>query len=264
MPVWDLLSSHTWRKRAIRPSRSISDSRELPVSVATSINMVLHPRGRAQLCIDEHPIGGTNISLRRNGLVAYMPVPRWQDQGSFPNSRAFGLVIINNRPGALLAGCWASLMSQGESGYIAACHAIVGAAKKIERGIRENLSPDLQIMGNPITSVVAFSSKSLNIYEVGDRMTHRGWELNGLQKPPALHIACTMLTISAVDTFLRDLTEVVAEVKLSTAAAIAEGIKPKETGDMVALYGVADTKLGGHLGVVPKLAEAFLDALYKA
>ena len=153
-------------------------------------------------------------------------------------------------------------MSQGESGYIAACHAIVGAAKKIERGIRENLSTDLYIMGNPITSVVAFSSKTLNIYEVGDRMSHRGWELNGLQKPPALHIACTMLTISAVDTFLQDLTQVVAEAKFSTAKAIAEGIKPKE-GDMTALYGVADTKIGGHLGIVPKLAEAFVDALYK-
>ena len=54
----------------------------------------------------------------------------------------------------------------------------------------------------------------------------------------------------------------VAEVKLSTAKAIAEGIKPKE-GDMTALYGVADTKIGGHLGIVPKLAEAFVDALYK-
>ena len=153
-------------------------------------------------------------------------------------------------------------MSQGESGYIAACHAIVGAAKKIENGIRANLSTDLHIMGNPITSVVAFSSKTLNIYEVGDRMSHRGWELNGLQKPPALHIACTMLTISAVDTFLQDLAEVVAEVKISTAKAIAEGIKPKD-GDMTALYGVADTKIGGHLGIVPKLAEAFVNALYK-
>lgn len=94
-------------------------------------------------------------------------------------------------------------------------------------------------------------------------MSHRGWELNGLQKPPALHIACTMLTISAVDTFLQDLAEVVAEVKISAAKAIAEGIKPKE-GDMTALYGIADTKIGGHLGIVPKLAEAFIDALYKA
>jgi sphinganine-1-phosphate aldolase len=154
-------------------------------------------------------------------------------------------------------------MSQGESGYITACHGIVGAAKKIERGIRDELSPDLHIMGSPITSVVAFSSKTLNIYEVGDRMSHRGWELNGLQKPPALHIACTMLTISAVDTFLKDLAEVVEEVKLSSAIAVAEGTKPKE-GDMVMLYGVADTKIGGHLGIIPKLAEGFLDALYKA
>lgn len=154
-------------------------------------------------------------------------------------------------------------MSQGESGYITACHGIVGAAKKIERGIRDDLSPDLHIMGSPITSVVAFSSKTLNIYEVGDRMSHRGWELNGLQKPPALHIACTMLTISAVDTFLKDLAEVVEEVKLSSAIAVAEGTKPKE-GDMVMLYGVADTKIGGHLGIIPKLAEGFLDALYKA
>ena len=169
----------------------------------------------------------------------------------------------DNRPGALLAGCWASLMSLGEAGYIAACHRIVGAAKRIERHIREELSPDLHVMGNPIASVVAFSSNTLNIYKVGDRMAHRGWELNGLQKPPALHIACTMLTVSAVDTFLQDLAEVVAEVKLARATAELDGIKDNE-GDMVALYGVADTKIGGSLGVVPKLAEGFLDALYKA
>jgi sphinganine-1-phosphate aldolase len=186
-----------------------------------------------------------------------MQVHPWLDQGTVPGCHA------KFRPGALLAGCWASLMSQGESGYIAACHGIVGAAKKIERGIRGTLSPDLHIMGNPITSVVAFSSKTLNIYDVGDRMSNRGWELNGLQKPPALHIACTMLTISAVDTFLQDLAEVVTEVKIAAAPAEAEGTK-KEDGDMAMLYGVADTKIGGHLGIIPKLAEAFLDTLYKA
>jgi sphinganine-1-phosphate aldolase len=154
-------------------------------------------------------------------------------------------------------------MSQGESGYIAACHGVVGAAKKIERGIKETLSPDLYILGHPITSVVAFASKSLNIYDVGDRMSHRGWELSGLQKPAALHIACTMLTIPVVDEFLKDLSEVVEEVRVATANAAAEGIKPQGQGDMTALYGVADTKIGGHLGVIPKLAEGFLNALYK-
>jgi len=188
-----------------------------------------------------------------------MRVHPWQGQGISPDSPNW----TDNRPGALLAGCWASLMSQGETGYIASCHAIVGAAKKIERGIRDTFSADLHIMGAPITSVVAFSSNTLNIYEIGDQMSKRGWELNGLQKPPALHIACTMLTINAVDSFLKDLAEVVTEVKLAAATELAEGIKPKE-GDMTALYGVADTKIGGSLGIVPRLAEGFLDALYKA
>src|SRR5271170_6116151 len=88
--VWGRLSSHTWRRRVIQPSRSISDLREWPVSVATYTNMSLHPRGPAQLCTDERPIGGINISLRRNGWVAYMPVHRWRDQGSSPELPSLG------------------------------------------------------------------------------------------------------------------------------------------------------------------------------
>lgn len=186
-----------------------------------------------------------------------MLVRPWRDQGSFSEIPAWA---NKNRAGALLAGCWASLMSQGESGYIAACHAIVGAARKIECRIRENLHPDLHIMGSPITSVVAFSSKTLNIYDVGDLMARRGWDLNALQRPPALHIACTMLTLPAVDKFLHDLTGVVAEVK---AAALTQGVRPQE-GDMATLYGVNDTKIGGHLEVVRRLAVGFLDGLYRA
>jgi sphinganine-1-phosphate aldolase len=229
----------------------------------SSISCDVHKYGFA-------PKGTSTIMYRRrvDRRYQYFVAPDWLGgvyaSPSMAGSRyIYHITATNNRPGALLAGCWASLMSQGEAGYIAACHGIVGAAKKIEREIRENLAPDLHVMGNPLTSVVAFSSKTLNIYEVGDRMQHRGWELNGLQKPPALHIACTMLTISAVDRFLQDLAEVVAEVKIETATAELEGKKNGE-GDMVALYGVADTKIGGHLGIIPRLAEGFLDALYKA
>ena len=189
-----------------------------------------------------------------------MLVRPWRDQGSFSETPAWA---NKNRAGALLAGCWASLMSQGESGYITACHAIVGAARKIDHGIRENLHPDLHIMGSPITSVVAFSSKTLNIYDVGDLMARRGWDLNALQRPPALHIACTMLTLPVVDEFLRDLTRVVAEVKATQAAALVQGVRRQE-GDMATLYGVNDTKIGGHLEVVRRLAVGFLDGLYRA
>lgn len=66
--------------------------------------------------------------------------------------------IAGSRPGALIAGCWASLMNMGESGYIDTCHKIVGAAKRIEDSIRDSpkLRNSLRVIGKPMVSVVAF------------------------------------------------------------------------------------------------------------
>ena len=44
--------------------------------------------------------------------------------------------MAGSRPGALIAGCWASLMRMGEDGYINTCLKIVGTAQKIEDAIR--------------------------------------------------------------------------------------------------------------------------------
>ena len=67
------------------------------------------------------------------------------------------------------------------------------AARTIEQAIRSEI-PELYVLGNPPASVVAFGStdKSMNIMEVGDAMSRKGWHLNALSKPPAVHIACTV------------------------------------------------------------------------
>jgi hypothetical protein len=49
-------------------------------------------------------------------------------------------------------------------------------------------------------SVVAFSSKTLNIYAVGDAMSKRGWHLSALANPPALHMAFTVSGLRAAAT----------------------------------------------------------------
>ena len=38
----------------------------------------------------------------------------------------------------------------------------------------------------------AVDPEALNILAVGDLMSKRGWHLNALQNPAALHIACTV------------------------------------------------------------------------
>ncbi|BGP49254.1 Dihydrosphingosine phosphate lyase [Rhodotorula kratochvilovae] len=143
--------------------------------------------------------------------------------------------MSGSRPGAIIAGAWASLVHMGIDGYTASCREIVGAAKRIAHGVRKDF-PELYVLGDPLVSVVAFGSTSegqgngkgaVPIYEVGDRMSRMGWHLNALQDPPALHIACTRLTVPAVDDFLRDLRLAVDEVK-----ALEEPGK----GSMVMLY----------------------------
>lgn len=52
----------------------------------------------------------------------------------------------------------------------------------------------LFVLGNPPASVVAFGAchPSVNIHEVGDIMSRKGWHLNGIVRPNAIHIAVTV------------------------------------------------------------------------
>jgi sphinganine-1-phosphate aldolase len=79
------------------------------------------------------------------------------------------------------------------SGYLESARSIVSAAKKIEKAIRQDF-PELYVLGKPPGPVVAFASQhpAVNVLEVGDAMAKRGWHLNGLSNPPAVHIACTV------------------------------------------------------------------------
>lgn len=174
--------------------------------------------------------------------------------------------IAGSRPGALIAGAWASLVKCGENGYIDACHKIVGSMKKIESAIltHPELAPDLKVIGRPLVSVVAFRSDTLDIYDVADGMNEKGWHLNALQSPAAIHVAVTLPIVAAVDKLIGDLVVVVEEVRERERGRVAEGKGRKGAvkGDTAALYGVAGSL--PNKSVVVDLAKGFLDTLYKA
>lgn len=159
-------------------------------------------------------------------------------------------------------------MSVGENGYIDSCHSIVGTAKKIETAIREDpaLKDDLKVMGKPLVSVVAFDSPTLNIYDIADSMSAKGWHLNALQNPPGMHVAVTLPIVKVVDKLLEDLAVVVEDEKERERVRVriveGKGKKGQARGDSAALYGVAGSL--PDKSVVVQLAGGFLDTLYKA
>lgn len=158
------------------------------------------------------------------------------------------------------------MMSQGESGYLSACHSIVGAAKKLESAIQEHpsLREDVYVLGKPLVSVVAFASKTLNVYDIADAMTANGWHLNALQNPPAVHVAVTLPIVKAIDRLIGDIVTVVEEEREKERVRLVEGkgARGSAKGDTAALYGVAGSL--PNKSVVVQLAGGFLDTLYKA
>ena len=153
-------------------------------------------------------------------------------------------------------------MHVGEDGYLNSCVRIVGAAKKIEHAIRtsDRLRHSLTVIGKPMVSVVAFRASTaqtdafykLDIYDVADAMSAKGWHLNALQDPPGIHVAVTMPIVAAVDDMIRDLEECVERCR---------GNVSQKKGNMAALYGVAGAL--PDKSVVEQLATGFLDTLYK-
>ena len=56
---------------------------------------------------------------------------------------------------------------------------------------------------------MAFRALAFNTYALAELLSRKDYHLNVLQFPPAIHIACTMLTIPTVKTFIEDLREMV-------------------------------------------------------
>jgi len=224
--------------------------------------------GVTQISVDTHKYGfapkGNSVILYRSAELRkyqYHILPEWSG-GVYASP-----TIAGSRPGALIAGCWASLMRMGEEGYLDSCVRIVGAAKRIEEAIRssEILRHSVAVMGKPMVSVVAFRAKEaaqkalgsgheVDIYDIADAMSAKGWHLNALQDPPAIHVAVTLPIVAAVEDLVRDLEACVL-------ACRGKGKEGGKKGDAAALYGVAGAI--PDKSIVVELATGFLDTLYK-
>lgn len=224
--------------------------------------------GVTSISVDTHKYGfapkGNSVVLYRSRTYRsyqYFIYPDWAG-GVYASPSVAG-----SRPGALIAGCWTSLMRVGEAGYINSCSEIVSAAKKLETTLKEHpvLSKNLRVIGNPMVSVIAFQSKNpgIDTYDMADELSSGGWHLNALQSPAALHVAFTIPTAAAVDRLISDIIAAV-EKELEKAEERKRQGKSYvlKKGDTAALYGVAGAM--PDKSIVSRLAEGFLDTLYKA
>jgi len=207
--------------------------------------------GVTSISADTHKYGyapkGTSVLLYRNADIRrhqYFKTANW------PGGLYYSPTLAGSRPGALSAACWASMLAMGQSGYMEATKKIIQTASAIKREIKN--MPDLFVLGEPLW-VIAFGSKTLDIYRVMDRMAGKNWSLNALHRPACLHLCVTLRHTQGgvVERFIRDLKDAVEHVKTH----------PQAEGGMAPIYGMAATL--PVRSAVEDLLERYIDMLYE-
>ncbi len=208
--------------------------------------------GVTSMSADTHKFGyaakGTSVVLYRGKALRraqYFTTPDWS--GGLYVTPGFA----GSRPGALIASAWATMMSMGRDGYVKATKTVLETGRELKRRIEA--IPELKIVGSPLW-VIAFTSDVVDVYRVNDEMTKRGWSLNGLQNPAAVHLCVTLRHAQpgVLDAFSKDLAEAV-----DAARAV-----PKTKDGMAPVYGLASSL--PFKGLVGDLLCAYVDALYDA
>lgn len=82
---------------------------------------------------------------------------------------------------------------------------------------------DIFVFGTPATSVIALGSNKFHIYRLSEGLAAKGWNLNVLQFPSAIHLCVTYVHTQpgVADSFLDDVKNVLMEVIKSPDESVA-------------------------------------------
>jgi len=223
--------------KSLGPNYALKEKFDFELSGVTSMSVDTHKYG--------YTAKGTSVVLYRNKEMRhhqFFAYPQWTG----------GLYITptmaGSRNGSIIAAAWATMMHTGMTGYLDATKKIIDATREIRKGIEK--IDELFVFGNPEAMVVAFGSKTIDVYRIGQSMNKKKWSLNMLQRPASAHICVTLPVSNNVSRFLQDLKDSIVEL---------QDQKGKPAGS-APVYGVAAALPDGPLVDV---LNTFLDVVYK-
>jgi glutamate/tyrosine decarboxylase-like PLP-dependent enzyme len=135
----------------------------------------------------------------------------------FPGGIYASPTLLGTRPGGPIAAAWAALQSLGEAGYVELARVAVAAADRLRAGIGR--IPGLALLGAPDATIVAYGALGLDVYAIADRLEARGWTVDRMHRPAAIHLTVTANHAAIVDDYLTDLAAAVADVRRDPALA---------------------------------------------
>jgi len=208
---------------------------DLAVPGVTSISADTHKYGYA--------LKGSSVLLMRPPELRraqYFVVTEW------PGGMYSSPGMSGSRSGGLIAATWAAMLSFGRDGYRSIAADIFRTADAVRDAVRSH--PELRVLGDSLFNV-AFAAEGIDVFHVNDALAARGWRMNGLQHPPALHFCITRPNTQpgVAEAFAEDLAAAVgyarqpaSERPRSGAMYGAGGTRPDEARLVSGMLGYLD------------------------
>ena len=180
--------------------------------------------GVASISADVHKYG---FGAKGASVILYRDMRTLKHQffvyENWPGGIFISPALLGTRPGGSIAAAWAAMMAIGEDGYINIARRIKDVTRRLIEGIES--IPELYVLGDPPMSVFAYASRSkeVNIYAVADQMEKKGWHIDRLHRPEALHAIVMPAHESIVEQYLGDLRESVDYVRENPELATKGG-----------------------------------------
>ncbi|HRE03722.1 MAG TPA: hypothetical protein PLV68_20675 [Ilumatobacteraceae bacterium] len=171
--------------------------------------------GVTSISADTHKYG---YALKGSSVLLFRPQElrraQYFMQQGWPGGAYASPSMGGSRSGGLIAATWAAMLNLGKQGYRDIAAAIFRTAAEVKDAVRAH--PELTTIGDSLfniafTASTPASDGGIDIFHVNDALATRGWRLNGLQAPPALHFCITRPNTQpgVTEAFAADLTAAV-------------------------------------------------------
>ncbi|MER7506324.1 aspartate aminotransferase family protein [Nonomuraea pusilla] len=214
---------------------------DLSVPGVTSISCDLHKFGYA-------PKGASVVlfadpAARRR---AYFASAAW------PGYTVINATVQSSRSAGPLGGAWATLQALGREGYEALGRATLEAARRLREGVAA--IPGLRVLGEPESSLVAFTGSGVDVFVLADEARSRGWflqpQLSYAGIPANLHVTVTGVTLAGVDAMLKVIAESAEAARRRGPVRLPDGLVELIAGmDLDALDDATFAELAASVGV---------------
>ena len=210
-------------------------------------------KGVTSMSMDTHKYGyalkGTSVVLYRHKELRHA---QYFCYGDWPGGLYSTPTLLGSRSGGLIAQTWASLMSLGHEGFNQCTKGIMDTTALIHEGLKK--IPEIEVLGDIDAMILCFGmtiESKLNIYMISELMKEKGWLLNAIQQPAAVHFCICNPNIGHHDRFLTDLKASIHELQHSP---------DKEKKGFAVIYGTTSAMPAGP---VNELLKVYNDVVLK-